>query len=204
MKSNMNSIYNIYERLYNGLLAGMDDTMSRGDKVAMNIYNSFKEKLIRIVHQAGQLSDQEIVTFRSIINDMMRDGYHYAVCPMPSQLQSSLIAASKRKLSKHDFAGFLTSKKEYDFRCSLEYMHLDSCAPNTLNTHQLIDELRSHKNRFKILNKKVRTIALGNAIIYQEGRLMYITIDETYRIIIRTTDYPIGCSINLNAPREEE
>ena len=65
----MNTIYSIYERLYNSILAPIDDNIEQGEENAKAVLRTYKEKLIKIVSLAGGLNDDESIAFRKMIDD---------------------------------------------------------------------------------------------------------------------------------------
>lgn len=196
----MKTIYSIYERLhnvYNGLLSGMEDTLSAGDATAKDIYNSLKEKLIRIVVASSNMTDREAIIFRNLLNDMIQQYGYKALCYFPKTLQSSLIVASDRKLKSKDFYKFPANTKEYNFRCSMEYMYIESASQYAFDK-ETIEKINNNKGSFYQINNKVRAIRLGNAIIYQYGDILYIIVNNVHRIVLRITDNLVANYIDLN------
>ena len=192
----MKTIYNIYERMYNGILAGMDDTLRAGDVAVKNVYNSPKEKLIRIIVAASHMTDRETILLRSLFNDVMKYG-NQAICFLPKKLQSSLIVASNRKLKLKDFEGFSVNTKESDFRCSIEHLYIETASGYAFD-RETIDAIKSNKDSFYQINNKVRAIQLGNALIYQYNEIIYMIIDDTYRLVMRITNNQSINNVDLN------
>ena len=192
----MKTIYNIYERMYNGILAGMDDTLRAGDVAVKNVYNSPKEKLIRIIVAASHMTDREAIVLRSLFNDAMKYGNH-AICFLPKKLQSSLIVASNRKLKSKDFEGFSINTKEYDFRCSMEHMYIQAASGYAFDK-ETIDAIKHNNGSFYQINNKVRAIQLGNALIYHYNEIIYIIIDEIYRVVLCLTNNQSMYNVDLN------
>jgi hypothetical protein len=183
----MNSIYSIYEGLkntYGGLLAGQDTTLNSGVKIAKEVYNSSKERLIRILSYAAQMNENESFILRNILNEYFQRYGAYTLCYFPKTLRSSLIVASDKKLKIKDFAGFSENSKEYNFRCSMEHMYIDAASgrafdKETKNTVAIISP------KVYELNNKVSAVQLGDAIIYRYDNLLYVLINDTLRIPLR-------------------
>lgn len=183
----MNTIYNIYEALkntYSGLLAGQDSTLSMGDKNAKDILNSPKEKLIRIISTASNMNSKDPVIFREIIDSYIQEYGNWCLCYIPKTTKANLIVASDKKLKMKDFQGFSENKKEYDFRCSIERMYIDSASDKAFD--------RETKNAIWIrgpkiyeINSNVKAIRLGKAIMYMYNDLLYIVIDDSIRMPLR-------------------
>ena len=195
----MKSIYNIYERMYRGILAGMDDVMSNGEKIAKDINNSFKERLIKIISLSAHLSEEETLVLRELLKSAS-EGWNlqYASCVVPKTLRDSLIVASKRKLKVKDFNGILTDTKEYNARCSFDYMRIESAATNAFDK-STIDNLKSNKGKLiKVGPNRLYGVALGDLIAYHDDDMIYIVIGGIYRIIVRFFESPHWSSIKLS------
>lgn len=183
----MNTIYNIYETLkntYSGLLAGQDSTMSAGNKNVNHVLNSPKEKLIRIVSKASDMSDKEASIFREIIDSNVQQYGNWCLCYIPKTTKANLIVASDKKLKMKDFVGFSESKREYDFRCSMGLMFIESGSGRAFDK-ETKEAVCMISPKVYELNNKVKAIWLGNAIMYMYGDLLYIVINDTLRLPLR-------------------
>lgn len=183
----MNSIYNIYEALkntYNGLLAGQDSTLNMGDKNAKDILNSPKEKLIRIVSKASEMTDKETFIFREMIDSHVQQYGNWCLCYIPKTTKANLIVVSNKKLKLKDFVGFSESKREYDFRCSMDRMHIESGCGRAFDKETKEAACMISPKVYE-LNSNVKAIWLGNAIMYMYRDLLYIVINDTLRLPLR-------------------
>lgn len=182
----MSSIYNIYERmrLYNGILANMEDTIERGESDAYNILNTYKEKLIKIVTLSGQMNDNESSVFRKMLEDGIDiAGTSLAHCYIDAMIKSHLIINSKRQLTEEDFAGFPNNRKEYSFACSSAQVYLDYAIGDSRGVNGLFYDAKDNKGKF-IKRGKVKCIHLGNAFIFQYDSYFFIKIAGVHRLII--------------------
>lgn len=180
----MNTIYNIYEALkntYSGLLAGQDSTLNMGDKNAKDILNSPKEKLIRIVSKASEMSDKETLIFREIVDSHVQQYGNWCLCYLPKTTKANLIVASDKKLKAKDFIGFSENKREYDFRCSMDRMHIESGCGRAFDK-EIKEAVCMISPKVYELNSNVKAIWLGNAIMYMYRDLLYIVINDTLRL----------------------
>ena len=183
----MNTIYNIYETLkntYSGLLAGQDSTLSAGNKNVQHVLNSPKEKLIRIVSKASDMSDKETSIFRKIIDSNVQQYGNWCLCYIPKTTKANLIVASDKKLKMKDFQGFSENKKEYDFRCSMDRMFIESGSGRAFDK-ETKEAVCMISPKVYELNNKVKAIWLGNAIMYMYRDLLYIVINDTLRLPLR-------------------
>lgn len=186
----MNTIYNIYEALkntYSGLLAGQDSTLSMGDKNAKDILNSPKEKLIRIVSKASEMSDKETFIFREMIDSNIQQYGNWCLCYIPKTTQANLIVASDKKLKMKDFVGFSENKREYDFRCSMDRMYIDSASDKAFDKDTK-DAIWIRGPKIYEINSNVKAIQLGKAIMYMYRDLLYIVIDDSIRMPLKFGD----------------
>lgn len=183
----MNSIYNIYENLkntYSGLLKGMDDTLASGAKDAKDILNSPKEKLIRIVSKASGMTDKETSIFRDIVDSQVQQYGNWCLCYIPKTTKANLIVASDKKLKMKDFQGFSENKKDYDFRCSMDRMYIDTVSGKAFDK-ETKEAVCMISPKVYELNNKVKAIWLGNAIMYMYEDLLYIIINDSIRMPLR-------------------
>ena len=189
---NIYDIYNVNEQrlrphqVYNGILADMDDTLDSGDKEAELIEQSYKEKLIHIITAAGRMSKNDEHILRDIFNDIEKQSKHdHVICQIPKVLKDRLIVCSKRKLTNADFDGLPDDVREYSFQVNLEYVSIE-------NDESRINLLRLNakdKPGKYVHGKNVDVIVLGNALIIRHNEVLYILIDNTWRMVIRFTDY---------------
>lgn len=183
----MNSIYSIYEGLkntYGGLLAGQDATLSSGVKIAKEVLNSPKEKLIRIVSKASKMTDKEAAIFRDIIDLHVHKYGNWCLCYLPKTTKANLIVASDKKLKTKDFIGFSENKKEYDFRCSMDRMFIES-GSNRAFDKETKEAVCMISPKIYDLNSNVKALWLGDSIMYMYNDLIYIVINDTLRIPLR-------------------
>jgi hypothetical protein len=180
----MNTIYNIYEALkntYSGLLAGQDSTLSMGDKNVKDILNSPKEKLIKIVSRASEMSNKETFIFREIIDSNIQQYGKWCLCYLPKTTKANLIVASDKKLKMKDFVGFHENKREYDFRCSMDRMHIESGCGIAFDKETKEAVCMISPKVYEI-NSNVKAIQLGKAILYMYRNFIYIVINDTLRM----------------------
>ena len=185
----MNTIYNIYERLYNGILAPIDDNIEQGEENAKAILRTYKEKLIKIVSLAGGLNDSESIIFRKIIDDTVKmSGVTTAKCYMDKKLISGLIVCSDRQLTNDDFYGFAINPKEYNYQVSTSHIYFDTTIKPGLDILQ--SEAKRNKGKFVYSdNNRVRSICLGdNTYILHDECLLFIKIKNSFRLVINITD----------------
>lgn len=178
---------NIDEKLqiYNSILGNLEDTLDKGEEDVKKILNTYKEKLIKIISLAGHFSDKETFLFRNIFDKSINNINKNAYCFIPKQLRDQLIVISKRKLDVNDFNCIPNDKKEYDFRCNLEYMYLDLQEPSL---DEFIKQAKENPNKIINCKNNVNVVSLGNAIIIQKDELIYIKFRNIYRFIIRLSD----------------
>jgi hypothetical protein len=185
----MNTIYDIYERLYNGILAPIDDNIEQGEEDAKAVLRTYKEKLIKIVSLAGRLNDSESVIFRKIIDDAVKTGgTTTARCYMDKKLISGLIVCSGRQLTNDDFYGFATNTREYNYQVSTAHIYFDTTITPGIDILQ--SEAKHNKGKFVYSdNNHARCICLGdNTYIIQEDYLLFIRIKNSFRLVVSITD----------------
>ena len=185
----MSTIYNIYERLYNGLLAPIDDNIKQGEENAKAVLRTYKEKLIRIVSLAGGLNDGESIIFRKMIDDAIKtSGTTMARCYMDKKLISGLIVCSGRQLTNDDFYGFAINTKEYNYQVSAYHVYFDTSVKPSLDILQ--SEAKHNKGKFVYSdNTRARCICLSdNTYIFQEDCLLFIKIKNQFRLGLIVTD----------------
>ena len=176
----MKTIYNVYE----GLLAGQDTTLNSGAKIARDVLNSPKEKLIRIVSKASEMTDKETTIFREIIESQMRTYGNWCLCYFPKTTKANLMVASNKKLNAKDYIVFSENTKEYNFRCSMDRMHIESGSGRAFDK-ETKEAVCMISPKVYELNSDVKAIWLGNAIMYTYRDLLYIVINDTLRMPLR-------------------
>ena len=185
----MKSIYNIYERLYRSILGNMEDTIDRGEELAQNVLNTYKEKIIKVVTFAARMSDKETQMFRQMFEDAIKtEGTTLAHCYMDNKLKYYLINLSKRALTLDDLNVFPVNNKEYGFACSSAHVYLDYQIGVDVGVDGLGDRARKDRGQFVYGNNNVRCIQLGNAIIYQQRGYFYIKFCNTHRWVINISN----------------
>ena len=185
----MNTIYNIYERLYNGILAPIDDNIEQGEENAKAVLRTYKEKLIKIVSLAGGLNDSESVIFRKMIDDGVKiSGTTTARCYMDKKLISGLIVCSGRQLTNDDFYGFAINPKEYNYQVNATHVYFDTICKPGFDAVQ--NEARHNKGKFVYSdNNRVRCICLGdNTYICQDEGLLFIKVKNGFRLVVSITN----------------
>lgn len=185
----MNTIYNIYERLYNGILAPVDDNIEQGEENAKAVLRTYKEKLIKIVSLAGGLNDNESVIFRKMIDDGVKiSGTTTARCYIDKKLISGLIVYSGRQLTNDDFYGFAINTKEYNYQISTSHVYFDTIIKPRLDVLQ--SEAKRNKGKFVYSdNNRVRCICVGdNTYICQDEGLLFIKVKNGFRLVISITN----------------
>lgn len=185
----MNTIYSIYERLYNGILAPIDDNIGRGEEAAKAVLRTYKEKLIKIVSLAGGLNDGESVIFRKMIDDAVKiSGTTTTRCYMDKKLISGLIVCSGKQLTNDDFYGFPINNKEYNYQVSTAHVYFDTICKNGIDGLQ--NEAKNNKGKFVYSDDNhVRCICLGNhTYIFNDEGLLFIKIKNSFRLVINITD----------------
>lgn len=185
----MNTIYDIYERLYNGILAPIDDNIEQGEENAKAVLRTYKEKLIKIVSLSGGLNDNESIIFRKMIDDSVKKrGTTIAKCYMDKKLISGLIVCSGRQLTNDDFYGFAINTKEYNYQVSTLHVYFDTVVKPGLDILQ--SEARRNKGKFVYSdNNQARCICLGdNTYIFQNDYMLFIKIKNQFRMVVSITD----------------
>lgn len=185
----MNTIYNIYERLYNGILASVDDNIEQGEEKVKAVLRTYKEKLIKIVSLAGGLNDSESVIFRKMIDDAVKiSGTTTTRCYMDKKKIIGFIVLSNKQLTNDDFYGFPINNKEYNYQISTAHVYFDTICKNGIDGLQ--NEAKNNKGKFVYAdNDRVRCICLGdNTYIFHDEGLLFIKIKNSFRLVINITD----------------
>lgn len=181
----MKSLYNTYESLYHGILdTDFDNRLKDSDKAIDDIINSYKERFIKIMSFACSMTDIETLILRKTITELQAiRNDNFMLCYIPAILRDMLIKLSNRKLTKHDFDGFSTDKKEYEFATSMEWLYLER-ADNTVTT-DLRKFKKLPKNKWHNLKGGIQVIVLGDAVIFKRDTLLYFYINNIYRLPFR-------------------
>jgi hypothetical protein len=185
----MSTIYNIYERLYNGILAPIDDNIEHGEENAKAVLRTYKEKLIKIVSLASGLNDDESVIFRKMIDDAIKtSGTTTTKCYMDKKLISGLIVCSGRQLTNDDFYGFAINTKEYNYQVNATHVYFDTICKPGFDVVQ--NEAKHNKGKFVYSdNNRVRCIYLGNnTYIFQDEGLLFIKVKNGFRLVVSITN----------------
>jgi hypothetical protein len=189
--------------LYNSILADIDNTIEDGDKEMDRISNTPRERFIKIISEAGGLSSKNINILRDLIEAATRNKKHnYISCFIPDKLKTVLIKKSNNKLTMNDFKNFPKDNKEYSFRCSWDYTHLEALYSNGgYNITDIIKQAESQNGKPITLDcdgKEITCVKLNDVLAIQTGDLLYLKID-TYRLIVRMFNcFRVGFSIPLD------
>jgi hypothetical protein len=175
--------------LYNSILSDIDDIIDTGNKEMNRISQTPRERLIKIITAAGNVDIKNSVILRDIIEKAtICKTYNYISCFFPTKLRTILIHMSKNKLTQDDFKNFPKDKKEYDFRCSWDYMHLEALYDNGgYKITDIIKQAESMNGKPVITDSddhKLTCVKLNDVLLIQAENLIYIKID-THRIIVR-------------------
>ena len=191
------------KNLYNSILSNMSDVLDTGDKEIDRINLTPRERFIKIITTAGNISNKNSVILRKLIDEStMSKTHNYISCFIPTKIKTSLIKMSKDKLTLDDFKNFPKDKKEYDFRCSWDYMHFESLYSNDgYKITDIIKQAESSNGKPITIDsdgRKLTCVKLNDALIIQFRNLMYIKID-THRLIVRMFNtFRTGFSIPLD------
>ena len=196
----MKTLYNIYEaskslkNVYHGILGDIEDTLTNSDKDIKKIYNSPKEKFIRIVCNAGHFNNNETLLFRKITTEAIATQHAQAyLCYFPNELRDMLIVASKRSLKASDFKGFPTNKNKHDLNCSIEYMHLVGLSPKV---ETIKDVTKNDVNKIIKLTNGVSVVKIKDTYVAFDGYVIYVWVNGIYRVVFTLED-------NANYPNKD-
>lgn len=189
--------------LYNSILSDIDDIIDTGNKEMHRISQTPRERFIKIITAAGNVNNKNSVILRDLIEkSTIGKTYNNISCFIPTKLRTFLIHMSKNKLTKDDFKKFPTDKKEYDFRCSWDYMHLEALYNNVgYKITDIIKQAESMNGKPVITDSdgyELTCVKLNDVLLIQANNLIYIKID-THRVIVRMFNYfRVGFSIPLD------
>ena len=173
----MNTIYNIYEELYNSILDKTNKKVGSASKVVKNVMDSYKERFIKIITLAAQLNESQEDIFRNMVEDAIScHNANYIECQIPKDLMGYLINSSKNQLTPADFKGFPNNKKEWEFRTSIWSVHFSST-----------DERLNRSNLLKIpentvFNYVYNVVRFKNTIIIQARNFICVWIDGLHKV----------------------
>lgn len=191
------------KNLYNSILSDIEDTLEKGDKEMERISQIPRERFIKIISESGNLSVKNINVLRELLEAATRNKKHnYISCFIPAKLRTVLIKKSNNKLTSDDFKNFPKDTKEYSFRCSWDYTHLEALYSNGgYNITDIIKQAESQNGKPITLNsdgKEITCVKLDDALVIQTADLLYINID-TNRLVVRMFSYfKVGFSIPLD------
>ena len=191
------------KNLYNSILADIEDTLEKGDKEIERISQTPRERFIKIISESGNLSIKNINILRDLLEAATcNKKYNFISCYIPVRLRTVLIKKSKNKLTPDDFKNFPKDTKEYNFRCSWNYTHLEALYSNGgYNITDIIKQAESQNGKPITLNsdgKEITCVKLDDVLVIQAADLLYINID-THRLIVRIFNQSIaGFSIPLD------
>lgn len=191
----MKKLIDIYETLYHGILDGdFDNRLKNDDANIKKIIDSYKERFIKIVSLAGDMTDSDVVLLRDTITNM--ENLHndkFMLCCIPPKLRDMLIKSSDKKLTKTDFNGFASDKKEYDFSVSIELMYLERADSEVTNSLKKFKNLS--KGKWHPLRGDASVAILGNSVVFKKDTLLYFYINDTYRLPFRLVN---NCANNFS------
>ena len=174
----MNTIYNIYEDMYNSILSKTSTKVNDAPSMVNGIMNSYKERFIKIIAKSARLTDKQEDLFREMIDSaILYQNSKYITCAFPKTLIGYLIASSNKTLKKEDFRGFSTSKKEWDFDTDLWRMHFLTI-DERLN---LKDLLKIPENQ--IFNYTYDVVRFGKTVVIRGNSTIYVWVDGLHKVV---------------------
>lgn len=174
----MNTIYNIYEDMYNSILSKTSTKVDTAKTVVRDVMESYKERYIKIIVEAARLNDEQEDIFRDMVEDAIRcEGAKYIGCQFPKSLVGYLIAASDKKLTKTDFRGFSSSQRDWEFSVDTWRMHFVTVDPK-LNLKDL-----SKIPENEVLNYTYDVVRFGKTIVVRAKTLIYVWIDGLHKVV---------------------
>lgn len=181
----MKNLIDIYEAMYHGILdADFDERFKNDDINIKKIINSYKERFLKIVSLASDMSDSEVVLLRNTITEMEHlHNDKFMLCSIPPILRDMLIKASDKKLVKTDFNGFPSDKKEYNFNVSIELLYLEGADNEITNSLKQFRNLS--RGKWHPLRGDAAVAVLGNSIVFKKDTLLYFYINDIHRLPFR-------------------
>lgn len=184
----MKSIYTIYERKLNSLLDNIDNTLDTGNEIASEIEDSMKEKFIKIVSLASKMNTKETNIFRKLVDESSLNGENkYAICIIPRKTMLCLIKESGNKLNKNDFVKFPKDEKEYNFGVMIEHLSISQECGGQAKYKELVDNAKSDPDKF-FNSYYIKCIKLGNAIILHNYSVIYLEINDSVSLVLKTVN----------------
>jgi hypothetical protein len=184
----MKSIYNIYERKLNSLLDTIDNTLDTGDSIASEIEDSMKEKFIKIISLASKMNTKETDIFRKLVDESSLNGENkYAICNIPRKTMLCLIKESGNKLNKNDFDKFPKDEKEYNFGVMIEHLSISNECGGQAKYKELVDNAKSDQGKF-FNSYYIKCIKLGNAIVFHNYSVIYLEINDSVSLVLKTVN----------------
>lgn len=174
----MNTIYNIYEGMYNSILSKTSTKVDNAPSMVKGIMKSYKERFINIIVKSARLNDKQENIFRSMVDSAIRyQNSKYISCPFPNTLIGYLIAVSNKTLKKEDFRGFSTSKKDWEYDTDIWRMHF-LMIDDRLN---LKDLLKIPENQ--IFNYTYDVVRFGKTVVIKGNCVIYVWVDGLHKVV---------------------
>lgn len=174
----MNTIYNIYEDMYNSILSKTSTKVDNAPSVVRGIMESYKERFIKIIVKSARLNDKQEDIFRDMVESAIRyRNSKYISCTFPKTLVGYLIASSNKTLKKEDFRGFPTVKREWDFDTDMYRMHFLTM-DDRLN---LKDLLKIPENQ--VVNYTYDVVRFGKTVVIKGNEVIYVWVDGLHKVV---------------------
>lgn len=174
----MNTIYNIYEDMYNSILSKTSTKIDNAPSVVRGIMESYKERFIKIIVKSARLNDKQEDIFRDMVESAIRyRNSKYISCTFPKTLVGYLIASSNKTLKKEDFRGFSTVKREWDFDTDMWRMHFLTM-DDRLN---LKDLLKIPENQ--VVNYTYDVVRFGKTVVIKGNDVIYVWVDGLHKVV---------------------
>lgn len=183
----MNTIYNIYEDMYNSILSKTSTKVDNASSVVRGIMESYKERFIKIIVKSARLNDKQEDIFRDMVESAIRyQNAKYISCTFPKTLVGYLIASSNKTLKKEDFRGFSTVKREWDFDTDMYRMHFLTM-DDRLN---LKDLLKIPENQ--VINYTYDVVRFGKTVVIRGNDVIYVWVDGLHKVVAGMDTYVHG------------
>lgn len=174
----MNTIYNIYEDMYNSILSKTYTKINNAPSVVRCIMESYRERFIKIIVNSARLNDKQEDIFRDMVDSAIQyRNAKYIACTFPKTLIGYLITSSNKTLKKEDFRGFSTVKREWDFDTDLWRMHFLTI-DDRLN---LKDLLKIPEN--KVFNYTYDVVRFGKTVVIRGNDVIYVWVDGLHKVV---------------------